>query len=70
MEIKIGNNNKIKNSVIGNNNNPPPPEQNFASRHPITTGILVSLFTGFIMLFSFWKDIIAWIERLFKQILH
>ncbi|PKJ54666.1 hypothetical protein [Bacillus sp. SN10] len=67
MSIKIGNKNKIKNSNIGHQYNAPPPNKNktFVERHPILISFLVSLVVGFILLFSFWKDIIDWIEKLF-----
>ncbi|MBP1970021.1 hypothetical protein J2Z83_002129 [Virgibacillus natechei] len=65
MSIKIGDKNKIKNSVIGNNNSQPP-KGNFATRHPIIISIITGLLVGFIMLFSFWKDIVIWIEKLFQ----
>ncbi|ACK98094.1 hypothetical protein CN498_20710 [Bacillus thuringiensis] len=67
MSIKIGDKNKIKNSNIGHQYNAPPPNKNktFVERHPILISFLVSLVVGFILLFSFWKDIIDWIEKLF-----
>lgn len=72
MSIKIGDKNKIKNSVIGhqfgsNNENIRVPEakKTYAEKHPILISSLVSLIVGFILLFSFWKTIIDWLEGLF-----
>lgn len=67
MSIKIGNKNKIKNSSIGHQYNATTPaeKKSFAERHPIIIGFLVSLVVGFILLFSFWKPIVEWIESLF-----
>ncbi|WP_043890866.1 MULTISPECIES: hypothetical protein [unclassified Paenibacillus] len=73
MNIKIGDNNKIKNSSIGhqvklntdeNNKNDHKPNS-FAQRHPILMSIIISISVGFILLFSFWKNIINFIESLF-----
>lgn len=72
MSIRIGDNNKISNSQIGHNNvsNSSGPEcaekKNFIEKHPILISVIVSLATGFVLLFSFWKDIVDWIEGLFK----
>lgn len=38
---------------------------NFASRHPIFIGTIISLLVGFLLLFSFWGEVITWIEGLF-----
>lgn len=65
-DIKIGNSNKIKNSSIGHNlNSKPPKKKSFAQRHPILLSVIISLITGFVLLFSFWKQIIDFIESLF-----
>jgi hypothetical protein len=70
--IKIGDSNKIKNSSIGhqtstvnNFNNKPPKKKSFAQRHPILLSVIISLITGFVLLFSFWKQIVDFIENLF-----
>ncbi|MBZ4222492.1 hypothetical protein LAE98_10310 [Bacillus wiedmannii] len=67
MSIRIGSKNKIKNSNIGHQYNAAAPDVNksFAERHPIIIAFLVSSVVAFIFLFSFWKDIIDWIEKLF-----
>lgn len=71
-DIKIGNNNKIKNSSVGhqvnavnNLNNKPPKKKSFSQRHPIILSVIISLITGFALLFSFWKQIVDFIENLF-----
>jgi hypothetical protein len=70
MSIKIGNNNKIKGSSIGhqnnsNKNNNTPERKSFAERHPIIISFFVSIIGGVILLFSFWKNIITWLEGIF-----
>ena len=65
--IIIGNNNTIKNSVIAGfvNENESKQPQSFYERHPVICSILVSLFTGIVLLFPFWKKIVDVIGRLF-----
>lgn len=71
-DIKIGNGNKINKTTIGhqqnsnnNLNNKPPKKKSFAERHPILLSVIISLITGFVLLFSFWKQIVYFIENLF-----
>lgn len=64
--ITIGNNNTIKdstiaNSVVGSKENE---KEGFYERHPVICGILISLLTGIILLFSFWKQMVSFIEGL------
>lgn len=66
MSIKIGNNNKIKKSKIGHNYGSTPPKENFFTKHPLISGVIISMIAGFIMLFSFWEKIVKWIENLFN----
>ena len=67
MGIRIGNNNKIKNSnmgesiIIKSENK----KQRFNEKHPYITGFLISVLAGLVMLFSFWNKIVAWMEGLF-----
>lgn len=67
--IKIGDNNKIANSTIAGKIEKPAynneDKKSFAERHPVLLSLLISLLAGFILLFSFWKHIIDWIEGLF-----
>ncbi|MGG4018851.1 hypothetical protein ABEV70_26815 [Priestia megaterium] len=68
MSIKIGDKNKIKNSSVGHNYNTSNNEElkkSFLGRHPILVSIVISLITGFVLLFSFWKKIVEWIEHFF-----
>ncbi len=66
MAINIGNNNKIQNSVINDGDLHIPVENNlnkkWVERHPLITGILVSLFVGLILMFSFWSELIGYLE--------
>ena len=64
MSIKIGDGNKINNSNIAekieNINNDE--NKGFYEKHPWISGILISSIAGIILLFSFWKNILKWIE--------
>lgn len=65
MGIQIGDRNKIKNSNIAEkienvNSNE---HKRFYDKHPWICGILVSIIAGIILLFSFWENIVTWIER-------
>lgn len=67
MGIKIGDGNKIKNSNIaeiieGNLTNE---KKKFYDRHPWICGIFISFVVGLVLLFSFWGNVIAWIEGWF-----
>ncbi|RUL51096.1 hypothetical protein [Lysinibacillus antri] len=67
MKIKIGNNNKIKDSVIGNQNiQGEPNKKSFTERHPVLISIIITFIFGFLFLFSFWDTIVEFIENLFK----
>lgn len=67
MSINIGSKNKIKNSTIAEQviNNDKITTSGYCQRHPIICGVIISLITGIILLFSFWTDIILWIEGIF-----
>lgn len=72
MSIKIGDKNKIKGSSIGHqygsangSSNEIDIKKSFATKHPIILSVIISFITGFILLFSFWDNIIGWIEDLF-----
>lgn len=67
--IHIGNNNQIRDTDInGTKTSINEEKTTFANKHPIITGLIVSgiagLVVGFLFLFSFWKDIVIWIEGL------
>ena len=65
--INIGDGNKIVNSKIAEKieNTKLKEKKRFYDKHPWICGILVSLFVGIILLFSFWQNIITWIEGWF-----
>lgn len=67
--INIGDGNKIKNStLIGQNNQSKTDEmkskKSFIENHPLLINIIISLIIGLLLMFSFWEDLINWIERL------
>ena len=64
MGIFIGENNKIKNSTIAERINNEIPKKNFIERHSVMVSIITSFVVGFVLLFSFWRDIISWMEGL------
>ena len=66
MSIKIGNNNKIKNSIITEKTSVTGegPNQNFTQKHPVIIGIFIAVIAGFILKFSFWEKIKSFIEGL------
>ncbi|EJT6154770.1 hypothetical protein ABE450_000543 [Clostridium perfringens] len=67
MSIKIGDNNKIKNSSIIDNSNSTSDNTNkesFANRHPILIGIICSIIASIIMMFSFWDKVSDFIKSL------
>lgn len=70
MSIKIGDNNKIKNSnIIGTSNsfnkNEYEPKESFSNKHPILIGIICSIVASVIMMFSFWDNVSQFIKKLF-----
>lgn len=70
QSVRIGNHNKIKNSNIAGKMGNQPEEKasskkKFSEEHPILLNVIIGLITGFILLFSFWQNIVDWIEGLF-----
>ncbi len=65
--ITIGNNNKIKDSTIAGMivTDGKDEKKSFYERHPVFCGFMISLVAGVILLFSFWQQIINFIEGLF-----
>ena len=61
MSIHIGDNNKIIKSTFNDGEK----NKSWAEKHPVLISLLCSLVIGFIMLFSFWNDIVVWIEGRF-----
>lgn len=69
MKIKIGDKNKINGSIIGEQNNigiETKKKGSFFQNHPVITALLTSFVIGFLLLFSFWKDVINFIENIFR----
>lgn len=68
MSIRIGNNNKIKDSIIAENNSVAreSSKQNFVQKHPIIIGIFIAVVAGFILTFSFWEKIKIFLEGLIR----
>ena len=75
MAINIGSNNKIQNTIItedsvieqksndalsGNHQ-----KKSIVDKHPIVCSLIVSFIVGFILLFSFWREIVLGIESRF-----
>lgn len=67
MGINIGDGNKIKNSNIAERIENVDIEKNkrFYEKHPWVAGVLISVIAGIILLFTFWGNIITWIEGWF-----
>ena len=64
--ITIGNNNKIQNSVIAESVSgiDKAKKKTFFEKHPVICSLLISLAAGIILLFSFWQQLIRFIEGL------
>ena len=67
MSINIGDNNKIKNSVIAENCSDKviTEKKSFFQKHPIICGVFIAIIAGFILTFSFWEKIRLFFEGLF-----
>lgn len=68
--IHIGSGNKITKSDIFIDSNKksqklPFKKKSFYERHPIICAFLISLVAGFVLLFSFWKNIVDFMEGVF-----
>ena len=69
MSVTIGNNNKIKNTIIADNcsnKEITDNQKSFLQKHPIICGIFIAVIAGFILTFSFWDKIRLFFEGLFK----
>lgn len=64
MGIFIGENNKIKNSTIAEKISNATPKKNFIERHSLIVSIITSFVVGFVLMFSFWDEIVLWMEGL------
>lgn len=65
--ISIGNNNRISKSIIAGKMSSSEVLKNksFFERHPVICSFLISLLAGIVLLFSFWTQIVDYIEGLF-----
>ena len=61
MGITIGDSNFISNSNI-NDEKMQPQKKNWVERHPVIISALISFVVGFLLLFSFWEDLITYLE--------
>ena len=62
MSIHIGENNIIKNSIFNGDERK---KKKWVEKHPVFFSILCSFLVGVILLFSFWQDIVSWLEGIF-----
>ncbi len=65
--VNIGDGNKISNSKIANaiTNESSEEKKSFFEKHPVICSFLISLAAGVVLLFSFWSEIVKWIEGVF-----
>lgn len=65
--INIGDGNKLKNVNISNTkyNNSNQKKERFFDKHPVITGVIISVISGLILMLSFWNDVVNWIEGVF-----
>ena len=71
QSVRIGNGNKISNSTIAGKNENHSGDtssyvgKSFYAKHPVVCSFLISIAAGIILLFSFWSDIVKYIEGVF-----
>lgn len=75
MAINIGNNNKIQNTIIAEDSvivqnskdalTENHQKKSIVDKHPIICSLIVSFIVGFLLLFSFWREIVLWVESRF-----
>lgn len=68
QSIHIGDGNKFKHVRVGHSKDERSEDskrKNIVERHPIITSAIISLLVGLVLMFSFWGNIIQWIEGLF-----
>lgn len=65
--VNIGDGNKINNSKIANvtTNDSSEEKKSFFEKHPVICSFLISLIAGVVLMFSFWSEIVKWIEGVF-----
>ena len=66
QSISIGDGNRFKNTTISITNNSDNQRKNFFEKHPIICGIIISVIAAFVMMFSFWEQIVAFVEGFFS----
>jgi len=69
MSIKIGDNNRIKNTTITENSSiqTTSEKSNWMQRHPVLSGIIATVIAGVILLLNFWKPVIDFINNLIGE---
>ena len=69
QSVRIGDNNNINNSNVASRMESKLVDsissKKFSEKHPILISVIIGLITGFVLMFSFWQDIINWIEEVF-----
>lgn len=75
MAINIGSNNKIQNTIISEDSvieqksndalSENHQKKSIVDKYPIVCSLIVSFIVGFLLLFSFWREIVLWIESRF-----
>ena len=67
VSINIGDNNKIKKSVIAENSKVPEKKESkkWYEKHPIFIAIVAAVIAGIVLKFSLWDKLIQIIEHLF-----
>ena len=67
VSIRIGNNNRIKKSVIAENSKVPEKKENkkWYEKHPIFIAVVAAVIAGIVLKFSMWDKMIEMIECVF-----
>lgn len=66
MSIKIGDNNRIKNTTIAENSSlqNASEKSNWMQKHPIISGLVVAIIAGAVMMLKFWGPVINFLNNL------
>ncbi len=66
MSINIGNNNRIKKSVIAENIKIPEKKENkkWYEKHPILIAVVAAVIAGIVLKFSMWDKMIQFFEHI------
>lgn len=67
MSINIGNNNKIKKTIIAENskNIDKKSKKSWYEKHPVIISIFVAVVAGVILKFTMWDELVKMIQTLF-----